>query len=182
MYTRKPSTCADRIRPPRFRPRFDQGTTAMHSLLPRPRSPRRGVTLVEMLVTVALLVLMMTIIVSIFQVATGAVTTARTYQELDSSLRRLDTTIRRDLLGATARFTPPLNPNDNLGYFEYDENEFADLQGEDTDDILRFTAKSPPGQPFTGRVWVGPNPTTVTEVSQQIQPIMITSQFAEVIY
>lgn len=154
----------------------------MRSHLPRPRSPRRGATLVEMLVAVALLVLMMTIIVQIFSAATGAVSTARTYQELDSSLRQLDATLRQDLLGATARFTPPLNPNDNLGYFEYDENEFADLQGEDTDDILRFTAKSPPGQPFTGRLWVIPNQTTGTGISQQIQPIMITSQFAEVIY
>ena len=35
----------------------------------RPRVPRRGVTLVEMLVAVALLVLMMTIIVQVFAAA-----------------------------------------------------------------------------------------------------------------
>ena len=54
----------------------------------------------------------------------------------------------------TARFTPPLNPAANLGYFEYGENEFADNQGEDSDDYIRFTAKAPAGQPFTGRMWV----------------------------
>ena len=27
-------------------------------------------------------------------------------------MRRIDATIRQDLEGATARFTPPLNPND----------------------------------------------------------------------
>src|SRR4051794_7644942 len=61
---------------------------AMFRTLPRTRKPRRGVTLVEMLVTVALLVLMMTIIVSIFSAATGAMSGAKVYQELDGSLRQ----------------------------------------------------------------------------------------------
>src|SRR5262245_46679914 len=103
----------------------------MRLRLPRPRSPRRGVTLVEMLVTVALPVLMMTALTQIFTAATGAVSAARTIQELDGSLRQLDSTIRTDLQGVTARMTPPLDPEHNLGYFEYGENQFADLQGED---------------------------------------------------
>jgi type II secretory pathway component PulJ len=140
------------------------------------------VTLVEMLVTMMLLVLMMVVIVKIFQAATGAVSVAKTYQELDQSLRQLDTTLRRDLNNITATLTPPLNPNDNKGYFEYDENEFADLQGEDTDDILRFTVKAPAGQPFTGRAWVGPLLNPFTGVAPPSQPIMVTSQYAEVIY
>ena len=69
--------------------------------------------------------------------------------------------------------TPPLDPKDNLGYFEYGENSFADNQGDDTDDYLRFTVKAPEGQPFSGRVLV-PAATG--------QPILITSQYAEVIY
>src|SRR4051794_40819825 len=120
---------------------------------PRPRTPhRRGVTLIEMLVTVALLVLMMTILVQIFQATTGAVSAARTYQELDGSLRQLDSTIRQDL--GTPPFkkrVPPLDPKENQGYFEYIENSFADMQGEDTDDCLRFTVKAPEGQAFSGR-------------------------------
>ena len=119
----------------------------------RPGRSRRGVTLVEMLVTVALLVLMMTIIVQIFRRPPGRCRASRAYQELDQDLRRLDSTIRQDLNGVTARMTPPLDPKENLGYFEYGENAFADLQGEDTDDYLRFTAKAPEGQPFTGREW-----------------------------
>ena len=107
-----------------------------------------------MLVTVAVLVIIMTILVQIFQSATGALTAAQTIQELDNQLRLLDSTIRSDLGGATARFTPPLDPAQGLGYFEYGENEFADLQGEDSDDYIRFTAQAPPGQPFTGRMWV----------------------------
>src|SRR5271157_5555105 len=143
---------------------------------------RRGVTLVEMLVTLAVLLLMMTVIVQIFQAATGALNSAQVYQELDNQLRLLDSTIRSDLNGVTARFTPPLNPKDNLGYFEYSENEFADLQGEDSDDYIRFTAKAPAGRPFMGRMWVGPVALTPALYNDQPQPITITSEYAEIIY
>lgn len=138
----------------------------------RPGRSRRGLTLLEMMVTVALLILIMTIVVQIFQSATGAMTASRTFQELDQGLRRLDSTIRQDLNGVTARLTPPLNPKDNLGYLEYGENAFADNQGEDADDYLRFTTKAPEGHPFTGRCWV----------PGASGPILITSQYAEVIY
>src|SRR5689334_8054211 len=75
---------------------------------------RRGVTLVEMLVTLAILLLIMTVIVQIFQAATGAMSGAQAFQEFDNELRQLDATIRADLRGVTARLTPPLNPKDNL--------------------------------------------------------------------
>src|SRR3712207_5578589 len=95
----------------------------------RPTALRRGFTLIEMLVTVALLLLIMTVIVSIFQAATGAIEISRSDQELSQELRRFDSTIRQDLEGATARFTPPLNPGDQRGYFEYSEGALADPQG-----------------------------------------------------
>ena len=149
---------------------------------------RRGVTLVEMLVTVAMLVLMMTVLVQIFQAATGTLSSAQNYQDLDNSLRRLDATIRSDLGGVTARLTPPLNPKDGLGYFEYGENAFADLQGEDSDDYIRFTAKAPEGRPFKGRLLIQP-PNLFANLSaaqilayQSAQPITITSDYAEIIY
>jgi prepilin-type N-terminal cleavage/methylation domain-containing protein len=156
---------------------------------------RRGVTLVEMLVTVAVLVIMMTILVQIFQAATGSVSAAQAFQQLDDQLRRLDSIIRADLEGATARFTPPLDPAQNLGYFEYGENEFADSQGEDGDDYIRFTAKAPPGRPFTGRFWPNYwNNSTTTQTFQPVSPsqttsgnlgffpVTITSDYAEIIY
>ena len=153
---------------------------------PRPRFPRRGVTLVEMLVAVALLVLMMTVIVQVFTAATTAVSASRTYQELDGTLRHLDSTIRQDLQNITARLTPPLNPKDGLGYFEYIENSFADSQNEDTDDCLRFTAKAPEGQMFTGRYWppTVPTPADATQLAmfRKTFPITIQSQYAEIIY
>jgi type II secretory pathway pseudopilin PulG len=160
-------------------------TVAAHR---RTRPSRRGITLVEMLVTVAVLVLLMTILVQIFQAATGSLSSAQSYQELDNSLRRLDAMIREDLNGVTAKLTPPLNPKDGLGYFEYGENAFADLQGEDSDDYVRFTAKAPPGRPFRGRLLVNPpfDPSTMSAAQLSLyannQPILITSEFAEIIY
>ena len=119
------------------------------------------------------------------------------YQDLDGSIRELDATIRYDLAGVTApgcgpiRTTPStirFDPSQNHGYFEYSENQFADLQGEDTDDFLRFTAEAPEGELFTGRVYL-PMPASVLpqrakqlQVYYQTQPITITSKFAEMIY
>jgi len=149
------------------------------------RSRRRGVTLLEMLVTVALLLIMMLIIVSIFQAATGAITVSRAFTLLDQDLRRLDTTIRQDLQGVEAIMTPPgVIPNDTrprAGYFEYAENALSDAQDEDSDDTLRFTAKAPPGRPFTGRMWVRTSLPDVAEFVTTV-PIPVTSQFAEIIY
>ena len=150
---------------------------------------RRGVTLVEMLVTLAILLLMMTVIVQIFQAATGALNAAQVYQELDNQLRLLDSTIRSDLGGVTCKLTPPNDPKNNPGYLEYGENEFADVQGEDADDYIRFTAKAPAGRPFTGRMWVPPPNSALLTAQQAInlfeagyQPITITSDYAEIIY
>ena len=123
----------------------------MFSALRRPNRPRRGVTLVEMLVVVALVVLMMVILVQIFQSALGAMSASRTNQELDVVLRSIDSMIRSDLRGVTAKMTPPNDPTRKTGYFEYYEGAPADLQGEDSDDWLAFTTKAPEGQVFTGR-------------------------------
>ena len=152
----------------------------MLTLIRRPIGPggrRRGVTLVEMLVVVALVVLMMVILVQIFQSATGAMSASRTIQELDVNLRQVDSVIRSDLAGVTAKMTPGMNdPKDKRGYFEYSENAFADAQGEDTDDWMAFTTRAPEGQVFSGRQWLA------YPANQAIQPITINSQVAEVIY
>ncbi|WP_152053270.1 PulJ/GspJ family protein [Tautonia marina] len=145
---------------------------------------RRGLTLVELLVTIALMLLIMSVIVGVFTSATDAMTGMKKDQELASEARRLETVIQQDLRGATARFTPPLNPADNLGYFEYGENSFSDPQGEDTDDYLAFTTKAPPGQPFTGRVMLprGVWPAGPLAGQPRYLPATITSDTAEVIY
>jgi hypothetical protein len=146
------------------------------------------VTLIEMLVTVAVLVIIMTILAQVFQAATGAVSAVQTIQGLDDKLRLLDATIRSDLAGATTTFTPPVDPAQNKGYFEYGENEFADSQGEDSDDYIRFTAKAPVGKPFLGRIYVKPPIPIATMTAAQLQiylssqPVTIASDYAEIIY
>ena len=169
--------------------RTPRGNRPMFAFPRHPATRHRGVTLVEMLVVVALVVLMMTILVQIFAATTGSMTVSRTIQELDLSLRLLDQTIRQDLQGATARFTPPLDPTQNLGYFEYGENAFADYQGEDTDDFLALTTRAPEGQVFNGRQWLFQTVTDPADpkkqyqtINQSVQPTTITSRVAEVIY
>lgn len=146
----------------------------------RPSTWRRGVTLVEMLVVVALLVLVMTILVAIFASATGAITAQRTYAALDQDLRRVESMLRRDLDGVTAKMDPttPASPADNRGYFCYAENAVADLQGEDTDDTIAFTTQAPADQPFIGTVVV---PAT-DGVASHFHRVTVSSQYAEVIY
>jgi type II secretory pathway component PulJ len=145
-------------------------------------SPRRGVTLIEMLVVVALVILMMVILVQVFQSALGAMSASKTSQELDVVLRSIDSMIRSDLAGVTARMTPPNNPSQNQGYFEYGENAPADLQGEDSDDFLAFTTRAADGRNFTGRQWLVQTVNGKQMINQTIQPATISSQTAEVIY
>ena len=156
----------------------------MRSLIRRPTGPgghRRGVTLVEMLVVVALVVLMMVILVQIFQSATGAMSASRTTQELDVNLRQIDSIIRTDLAGVTAKMTPPNDPKNKRGYFEYYEGTFADAHGEDTDDWIAFTTKAPEGQTFSGRQYLRPS-AAFPNINPYIQPITINSQVAEILY
>jgi hypothetical protein len=134
------------------------------------------------MVVVALLVLVMAILVGIFRSATEAISTQRAYAALSQDLRRFDTTIRDDLLGVTARMTPPLNPELNLGYFTYSEGALADAQGEDTDDILAFTTKAPQGRPFTGTITL---PIAGRFGAPQLgvyNRVPITSDYAEIVY
>jgi type II secretory pathway component PulJ len=153
---------------------------------------RRGLTLVEMLVVVGLTVLMMTIIAQIFGATTTSFQVARAIQEIDQELRAVEGTIKRDLAGATARMTPPLNPKDNQGYFEIGENEFADAQGEDSDDYMALTTRSTDGNLFLGRYLPPPSSTSGSPpfspgpdargANAFVAPTIITSDTAEVIY
>jgi very-short-patch-repair endonuclease/type II secretory pathway component PulJ len=145
---------------------------------PDSRRSRRGVTLMELMVVVGLLVLIMTILVEVFRSATGSLTNQRVYTQLDQELRRVSGMLHQDLAGTTARMTPPLNPADGLGYFTYGENALADAQGEDTDDYLAFTAKAPEGRPFTGSIVLP----VQNGVPGSFQRVPITSDYAEIIY
>ena len=154
------------------------------------RSPsrRRGVTLVEMLVTVAVLIIIMTILVQVFQAATGALSAAQSLAQLDDQLRRLDGTIRSDLLGVTVRFTPPLDPAMNLGYFEYGENEFADAPGGRQRRLYPLHRQGPSRPAIHWPAFLAPTNSIANMTAKlataylQNQPVTITSEYAEIIY
>ena len=91
-----------------------------------------------------------------------------------------------DLAGMTANGMTPSaagNPAQDRGYFTYGENALADLQGEDTDDYLAFTAEAPAGRPFTGYMTV-PAPSTGRHDGRprRFNRVPISSDFAEVVY
>src|SRR5262245_18697896 len=75
--------------------------THLNTLTRPPRSPesRGGFTLVEMLVAVGLVVLMMVLFASIFQLATGTMTTQKGISENDQRVRLVVSALRGDLLG-----------------------------------------------------------------------------------
>ena len=123
-----------------------------------------GFTLVEMLVSVAIVLLMMSMFAQIFQMATGSLSQQRGIAENDQKARMITTTLRGDLERRTFRDVFPFRANEDTrqlghslsrraGYLEIDENDPLD----DTDDVLTFTAsvniklQQKDGSPFVGR-------------------------------
>jgi len=121
---------------------------------------RTGFTLVEMLVAVALVVLMMTLFASIFQLATGAMSTQKGLAENDQRSRLVLNALRNDLSRRTMKLVLPFAAGEDVtqpaaqmplrqGYFYVREGDPDDA----TDDILQLTVSTTPGEdPFYG-VW-----------------------------
>ncbi|MEO2015606.1 MAG: prepilin-type N-terminal cleavage/methylation domain-containing protein, partial [Fuerstiella sp.] len=76
---------------------------------------RRGFTLVEMLVSVTLVLLMMTMFTAIFQMATDAVSKQQGIAKNDQRARALTTILRADLAKRSFRYVQPFYPNENSG-------------------------------------------------------------------
>jgi prepilin-type N-terminal cleavage/methylation domain-containing protein len=105
-----------------------------------------GFTLVEMLVSVALVLLLMTLFAQVFQMAGGSVSTQRGLMENDQRSRTAQILLKGDIDKRTFRYVQPwfLNErpdtsysraNERRGYFYISENEVAN----DIDDRLSFT-------------------------------------------
>ena len=106
-----------------------------------------GFTLVEMLVSVALVVLMMSMFATIFQQMTSATGKHRGIAENDQRARSVITVLRADLDKRTFRNLipyrhlelptdePPIPFSNRKGYFYISENDPDD----DSDDVLQFT-------------------------------------------
>lgn len=136
-------------------------------LVLRRRHGRPAFTLVEMMVAVALTLLMMTMVVSIFSLVMDNVSGSRATIEMTDKLRFVRERLQRDLAGVTVIPIPPRRPENGEGYFEYiegpigpcypaaayavdDDGGPGDYTVGDNDDILLFTTKSQ-DEPFVGR-------------------------------
>ncbi len=120
-----------------------------HFRIHRQPPSRRGFTLVEMLVSVALVLLMMSLFASIFSMASNSVSTQRGISLNDQKARSLTTMIRADLHHRTMRFPQPFYPGENSatsptpfgtrsGYLYISTND----PNSGLDDLLQFTVRS----------------------------------------
>lgn len=108
-------------------------------------SCRGGFTLVEMLISVTLVLLMMTMFVSIFQLATDSVHTQQGIARHHQKARAFLATIRHDMSKRTMRLAMPYHPGESTGsptrftirqgYFHVSTND----PDSTIDDVLQFT-------------------------------------------
>ena len=149
------------------------------------RSARRGFTLVEMLVTVAVTLVLILALVSVFEWIGERVAIGRAGIELAGTVRGAALRLQNDLDGLTVPVRPWPTSESGLGYFEYIERVEDDdtgrqlvpplsLQG-DRDDILAFTARSTT-EPFSGQVMY------YDAIANTVKSTIATSNQAEIVW
>ncbi len=142
-------------------------------------------TLVEIMVTLALSLLLLAAVISMFGKVSEGIGDSRSLLEMADRLRLAEERLQLDLAGVTVTMNPPRNPANNEGYFEYLEGPAtvtgtggsltvpaavnsdtgnADPTVGDFDDILMFTTRSS-GQPFVGKLGGNPVQSQVAEVA-----------------
>ncbi len=80
--------------------------------------PPTALTIVEMLVAMAITLLIMAAVVTVFANVSNSVTRRRATIEMSSALRNVRETLARDLAGATCPAVPWQRPESNVGYIE----------------------------------------------------------------
>lgn len=166
-----------------------------------PRRPqlRPGFSMIELLMALALTLLMMGAVVTIFGLINSSMTDSRATVEMNGRLQSAADRLQRDLDGLTLPVVPWTRPESGQGYFEYVEGPRHDFESPlypqevnrdaserdgfppplalvgDIDDILMFTTRSR-GQPFVGLV--DPPPGSPAQPNPQV----LQSDVAEVIY
>lgn len=108
-----------------------------------PRRTPRGVTLVELLVSVALTLLVVMAVVRVFDLLGSNVTESRSILELSGQLRNAANLLQEDLDNITLRPDPPSNPMTAKGYFEIIEGVRSDI---DNDGDLQIDVLNDPQQ------------------------------------
>lgn len=118
-----------------------------------PRTPKFGMTLVEMLVAMAASLLIMSAVAQVFGVLGRTVSSSANVQEMNGDLRSVARLLRQDLNGLTVDPNPPVSSAKDLGYLEIVEGTAKDGTGvtADYDDVLMFTSTNL-AEPFRGIV------------------------------
>ena len=139
---------------------------------------RQGMTLVEMLIATTITLIIMAAVAEVFGLFGAGVSDSRSVIEMTDQMRSAAYRLRQDLAGATAPTLPPLDPEQEQGYFEYIEGPATDANAAagalldaadataltaDCDDILLFTSRSS-GGPFVGRFQTGTIESPVAEI------------------
>ncbi|MEN0109543.1 MAG: prepilin-type N-terminal cleavage/methylation domain-containing protein, partial [Planctomycetota bacterium] len=111
----------------------------------------RGLTLVEMLVAMAVTLLIMAAVVTVFANISGSVTRRRATIEMSGTLRGVRELLAKDLAGATCPALPWRRPEANEGYLEIIEGPSTDayptpwLYSFDTANVADTDARLPGG-------------------------------------
>jgi len=173
---------------------------------------RRGFTLVEMMVAMALTLLLMAALAKAFGTVGQEVRTSRAQVDLSSRMRDVTHRLRDELSRCTAKPNSPVD-SDGDGYLVYFDGPVTDVTGAllgqsptpdnentlqdsvlgDFDDYLAFTAIAPETTPFTGKVPRFLLDVKTSEVQgvpyvpgnfpgSPLDPVVITSQHAEIVY
>ncbi|NQV27584.1 MAG: prepilin-type N-terminal cleavage/methylation domain-containing protein [Rhodopirellula sp.] len=113
------------------------------------RPAARGFTLIEMLISVALVLLMMLLFAEIFGLASESITLQRALAHNDQQVRSFTTIVREDLKKRTFRTATPFDPTEEE---QFQSIPFADRDGyiyislndpdNSTDNVLQFTVQS----------------------------------------
>jgi len=115
---------------------------------------RRGVTLIELMVALAITMIMMTAVITLFANVTTTVSSSRALIEISERLRTARNRLQLDLAGHTATTIPPLRPEDGEGYLEI-------IEGPNTDSGSYF----PPASPTLIQLGGVPNPINGTTIA-----------------
>lgn len=101
-------------------------STASRSAFCRRNSHRRGITLVEMMIAIAITLVMMAAVVTIFANVSSSISNRRATVEMSTQLRQVRTVLQRDLAHATCPAQPWQRPESNIGYIEINEGAQSD--------------------------------------------------------
>jgi hypothetical protein len=147
----------------------------------------RGLTIVEMIVSLACVIILMLAYTQLFSDVGGRISDARSMIELETRMRSAANRLRADLAAITCDVMPWQKPEAGPGYFEYIEGPLSDRPGfngyssspaflGDTDDVIMWTMRSKEG-PFTGNV-VLKDPAN----PNNLKIVTATSEQAEVVW